>query len=94
MLPLMRRTLTITLDVDWIYRRLAPIIVRRCTNIALELNARIRQTVLQAYREVAELTRSWYGEDSRLGGVQTVGSTIAIALFLFAIILLWDLFTA
>ncbi|MDJ0957086.1 MAG: Na(+)/H(+) antiporter subunit D [Arenicellales bacterium] len=94
MLPLMRRTLTITLDVDWIYRRLAPIIVRRCAAITLELNARARHTMLQIHSEVAKLTRNWYGENSKLGGVQTVGSTIAIALFVFAIILLWDLFTA
>ena len=30
MLPLMRRTLTISLDVDWIYRRLGPILVGAC----------------------------------------------------------------
>ena len=28
MLPLMQRTLTITLDVDWLYRRLGPMLVR------------------------------------------------------------------
>ena len=93
MLPLMRRTLTITLDVDWIYRRLAPSIIRRCATITQGLNARAGQIMLQAYSEIAELTRNWYGEESKLGGVQTVGSTIAIALFVFAIILLWDLFT-
>ena len=93
MLPLMRRTLTITLDVDWIYRRFAPNIVRRCVTITMELNARARQALLQTFSGVAEHTRNWYGENSRLGGVETVGSTIAIALFVFAIILLWDLFT-
>jgi multicomponent Na+:H+ antiporter subunit D len=30
MLPMLRRTLTITLDVDWLYRRLAPALVAAC----------------------------------------------------------------
>ena len=94
MLPLMRRTLTITLDTDWIYRRLGPRIVKCGSAIAQKFNSRARWVILRGYSGMSELTRNWYGEHSRLGGVQTVGSTIAIALLLFAIILVWDLLTA
>jgi multicomponent Na+:H+ antiporter subunit D len=93
MLPLMRRTLTITLDTDWFYRRLGSRIVRGGTEITQRLHARARRSVLDGCNAVAQLTRHWYGEHSRLGGVQTVGTTIAIALFVFALMLLWDLLT-
>ena len=94
MLPLMHRTLTITLDTDWLYRRLGPRIIRRSTEIAQSFNTRAHWAILHSFSSVTELTRKWYGENSGLGGVQTVGATIAIALLLFAIILVWELLTA
>ena len=93
MLPLMRRTLTITLDIDWFYRRLGARMAKRCTESARRSHALIRRSAHDGYGRVAVLTRHWCGEDSKLGSVQTVGATIAIALFVFALILLWELLT-
>jgi len=94
MLPLMRRTLTITLDTDWFYRRLGPRIINHCSETVQRFNKRAGQVVLRGVKRMTEHTRNMYGEHSRLGSVQTVGSTIAIALMVFALILLWDLFIA
>jgi multicomponent Na+:H+ antiporter subunit D len=93
MLPLMRRTLTITLDIDWFYRRLGTRMVKRCSEAAWRFHALVSQSSHDGFGRVAALTRHWCGEESKLGGVQTVGATIAIALFVFALILLWELLT-
>ena len=91
MLPLMRRTLTISLDFDWFYRKGGKHMVKRCAQIVQRFNAWVHWAVVQGYNGVSEFARHWHGEHSRLGGVQTVGTTIAIALFVFALMLVWDL---
>jgi len=45
MLPLMKRTLTITLDVDWFYRRAIPAVMSRLFTLIWAIDAAIRKTV-------------------------------------------------
>jgi len=47
MLPLMKRTLTITLDSDWFYRRVFPKLIDRLSNIIIKLDNTLRQSVQQ-----------------------------------------------
>ena len=91
LLPLMKRTLTITLDFDWFYRRAGGIVASQGMAITRHLGARLSRTVGRGLTGAADVARKWYGEDSRLGGVQTVGSTIVIVLIVFALMLIWDL---
>lgn len=74
MLPLLRRTLTITLDVDWIYRRAGPAIVAVCTGalsrslLALGAGMRELQTVLLRW------TLLWHGPDGSLARTLSTGA--------------------
>jgi len=43
MLPLMQRTLTITLDFDWFYRRAVPTVLRKIFAFIWQVNSRLRQ---------------------------------------------------
>ena len=81
------------LDADWLYRKLSPTVIRRGCGLYDRLSAPLVETIKEGYGLVGYLMHRWYGEGSKLGGVQTVGTTIAIALFVFAIILVWDLLT-
>ena len=45
MLPLMKRTLTISLDVDWFYRRAIPAVMSRLFTLIWAIDAAIRKTV-------------------------------------------------
>ena len=91
--PTLAWTLTISLDFDWLYRKGGPDVIGRCAGVMQRFNARVHRVVVQGYKGVSELARHWHGEHSRLGGVETVGTTIAIALFVFALMLVWDLLT-
>lgn len=44
MLPLMKRTLTITLDFDWVYRRLMPVVLQNAFSVIWKVDGVIRQT--------------------------------------------------
>ncbi len=79
------------LDVDWTFRKLAPTFINWCYRASHRLVVPLRNGVARAYAMVADFAHRWHGEHSRLGGVQTVGTTIAIALFVFALLLVWEL---
>ncbi len=82
------------IDADWLYRKLGPTLVKNVRVLYLRAIAPMRHAVNEGGSMIAQLTQRWYGENSGLGGVQTVGATIAIALLFFAIILVWDLLAA
>jgi multicomponent Na+:H+ antiporter subunit D len=46
MLPLMKRTLTITLDADWIYRRAAPIALQHVFSVIWQIDKTIRDAFM------------------------------------------------
>lgn len=79
------------LDADWLYRKLVPTFLKNGNALYRRICTPIRQALHRSGDVLIGLTQRWYGENSSLGGVQTVGATIAIALLLFAIILVWDL---
>jgi multicomponent Na+:H+ antiporter subunit D len=62
MLPLMKRTLTITLDTDWIYRRLLPAAWARVGAVVRRADARARHVLLETvHRLVAEVAARYGG---------------------------------
>ena len=73
MLPMLRRTLTITLDTDWLYRRLAPILVRS-TGIALDAAMRnLGAVTTDTARIVSGAVRSLHGPQGILARTWTTG---------------------
>jgi len=74
MLPMLRRTLTITLDVDWLYRGAGRAIVRVCAD---GLSRGLEMLGVEANRWRAELLRwtlRWHGPDSPLAVTQSTGA--------------------
>ena len=65
MLPYLRRTLTVTLDVDWLYRRLGPLMVRRA-------DAALREGLDAASGRAATLGRAGLRGLERLHGTRGV----------------------
>ena len=81
----------INLDVDWSFRKLIPGIIDSIVRTGQRILEPVRGVASEGCGHLVEMTHRLHGENSRLGGVQTVGATIAIALFVFALILLWEL---
>ena len=81
------------LDVDWTFRKMAPAVIDWGVGIGRRIALPLKDGVTQGFNMVTNFAHKWHGEHSRLGGVQTVGTTIAIALFVFALMLVWDLLT-
>ena len=66
MLPLMRRTLTITLDFDWVYRRALPAVLQRTFSVVWKVDAAIRQAFQLKLNQALALLSSRYQGPSRL----------------------------
>ncbi len=58
MLPLMKRTLTLSLDVDWFYRRMIPALWSWCSNGLSTIRDKAVKDVAAARRSLGE----WFGE--------------------------------
>jgi multicomponent Na+:H+ antiporter subunit D len=84
MLPLLKRTLTITLDTDWVWRRLLPIfgtgLRRAITATTRQASLMVRRTV---ERVVAALTRHTQ-EDAALSRTQATRSMALVVLLMLA----------
>jgi multicomponent Na+:H+ antiporter subunit D len=77
MLPLMRRTLTITLDFDWTYRRVFPNVLQRIFSTIWEIDARIRREFLTRLDHcLTFLTQRNEGVSGLLSRTYPVGSMV------------------
>ncbi|MEM9302449.1 MAG: Na(+)/H(+) antiporter subunit D [Pseudomonadota bacterium] len=65
MLPLMKRTLTISLDTDWLYRRALPVAWNWAAKVLSEVQARASKDLGAAGRQIV----SWLNERYGTGGV-------------------------
>jgi len=90
MLPMLRRTLTITLDTDWLYRWLAPRLARGVETL-LEMGGRQIRAVLDgALARVGALVHRHHGRDGLLARTWTTGGmTLWVAILLAAYLLLY-----
>jgi multicomponent Na+:H+ antiporter subunit D len=90
MLPLLKRTLTITLDVDWLYRRLAPALLGAIERL-FAVAATVSTAVLrQARLEGAALLERYHGVESVLARTwSTGGMALWVAILLAAYLLLY-----
>lgn len=89
LLPMMKRTLTITLDTDWIYRRLGPQLVRLVGGGLVAVDRTIRKTWFLGLRNVlvaAErlhggrgiFARTWSTGDMALVTLVLLGASLAV----------------
>ncbi len=74
MLPMLRRTLTITLDVDWVYRKLAPVLVSGASVALRESLQALGAMRAGAFRSVATTVRALHGPQALFARTWTTGS--------------------
>ena len=83
MLPMLRRTLTITLDVDWLYRRAGPVAAKVCAD-ALSSGLAAFGAEMRDWRAgLLRWTRHWHGPDGVLARTLSTG---AMALWISALL--------
>jgi len=63
---LMRRTLTITLDFDWVYRRALPVVLQNTFSVIWKVDAAIRQAFLARLNQTLAFISHRYQGPSRL----------------------------
>ncbi len=89
MLPLMKRTLTITLDFDWTYRRFLALLLRRMFTIIWKIDGALRQAFLSKLDSgLSYLARRNVGASSLLSRDHPAGSMVIWVTVLLAIYLL------
>jgi hypothetical protein len=80
MLPLMKRTLTISLDFDWFYRRLAPILAKIVVNYLLNAQQLVNKFLISL--------KSSLSFDDKLDYQLSIGKSVGLIIFFFSILLL------
>ncbi|MBW7849228.1 MAG: Na(+)/H(+) antiporter subunit D [Rhodospirillales bacterium] len=92
LLPMMKRTLTITLDTDWIYRRLGPQLVRLIGGGLVAVDRTVRKTWFLGVRNVLVVAerlhggrgifaRTWSTGDMALVTLVLLGASLAVFYF-------------
>lgn len=84
MLPLMKRTLTISVDVDWTYRRFGPTVYRWTANAATELSRRAGALANARASDILPLSERYFGRATAGDIERTV--TVAITMLLIMIV--------
>ncbi len=82
MLPLMKRTLTISLDLDWFYRRLAPALTTFCYRVGMPVDAALRRGVVGGLSSLIQGLRVWCGPQGIAGRAWATGSMVVVVLLL------------
>jgi len=77
MLPLMKRTLTITLDFDWLYRRVFPKTLQSVFSVIWKVDSAIRQAFIsKLYQAQSFLVRQNKGNSKLLSRAYPAGSMV------------------
>lgn len=79
LLPLMKRTLTISLDWDWFYRRMGPMLVRSAGGVILSADRAFRAAFLDLLRRGLDGVRTYYGPDSIVARTWTTAAMVLCA---------------
>lgn len=89
MLPLLKRTLTITLDTDWIYRRLGPALISALEYVIVTVDRAVRSATLATTRagvRIAGLALGEHGRRARAPTTATMVMWIAVLLTLYLLV--------
>jgi len=92
MLPMLKRTLTISLDWDWFYRRLGPTLVKSLGDVILSADRTFRAVFLGLLRRGLEGAKTHYGPESVAARSWTTAGMVlcaVAALGLYLIFLYW-----
>ena len=92
MLPMLQRTLTITLDTDWIYRRVLPVLVRGVEALGTMGLSALRVWTLGATAQLRTLAHRFHGAEGMLARTSSTGGmAMWVAVLLAAYLLVYYL---
>jgi len=90
MLPLLRRTPTITIDTDWLYRRFAPVLLKGAGAVYEMAAAALQSLALGLGRGAGALLKRSHGVDSALARTASTGTmALWVAMLLAAYLLVY-----
>ena len=90
LLPLMKRTLTVSLDVDWLYRRLAPAIVRWIARDLQDLTDGVLDGTRAQFNAIVDSVAHYHGPTSLLARTLPPGQTVFWVLVILATFLVFN----
>ncbi len=88
LLPLMKRTLTISLDWDWFYRYLGPMLARALGSMILSADRSFRNAFLDTLRRGLEGAKLYYGPDGVAARSWTTAAMVFCAVLALGIYLI------
>ena len=74
LLPYMKRTLTITLDSDWVWRRLLPALLAPLARVTTATHAALRRAMQRTGAQLLALAHRHHGPQGRIAGTWPTGS--------------------
>lgn len=87
-LPLMKRTLTISLDTDFFYRRVGPMIWRAFVHLLVVLNGLFQSLVVDQGKRLPQLWIRYHGPDGPLARTWPTGSMLLWVAVMLVVILI------
>ena len=90
MLPMMKRTLTISLDTDWFYRRLAPAIINRLATVIGNADQAIRQRFMGALNGVVNYVWQHHGPEGSMARTWTTGNMVLLVTIFLCVYLVFS----
>ena len=88
MLPMMKRTLTITLDFDWLYRKFIQLFAREFNLRAEYFNSAFQQNLNQRLENVINRLHRHHGPSGILARTWPSGSMLLCVAVLLSVVLL------
>ena len=84
MLPFLKRTLTITLDTDWLWRKLLPILASRLKKHSNRFDTLLNRATKQWISDARDIAVNQFGKDGRMA---RTWSTRSMALWVLVLLI-------
>ena len=84
MLPFLKRTLTITLDTDWLWRKLFPILESRLKKHSNRFDTLLNRATKQWISDARDIAVNQFGKDGRMA---RTWSTRSMALWVLVLLI-------
>jgi multicomponent Na+:H+ antiporter subunit D len=84
MLPFLKRTLTITLDTDWLWRKLLPILASRLKKLSNRFDTLLNRATKQWISDARDIAVNQFGKDGRMA---RTWSTRSMALWVLVLLI-------
>jgi multicomponent Na+:H+ antiporter subunit D len=92
LLPLMKRTLTISLDFDWVYRRLILSLINRLISLLSHLNTALRNISSRVFSIIWSYIGKHHGPEGMLARTWPTGSVVTWVVVLLTVFLLFSIY--